>query len=60
MHVERSKYSESRAIFLKCLKEDVLDLGQTAETQCLKEDDGGGDGKAKRKTLGFTYSASVL
>lgn len=59
MHVERSKYSESRAIFLKCLKEDVLDFGQMAETQCLKEDDWEKE-KAKRKTLGFTNSASVL
>lgn len=59
VHVERSKYSESRASFLECLKEDVLDLGQMAETQCLKEDDREKE-KAKRKTLGFTYSASVL
>lgn len=51
--------TQSRASFLKCLKEDVLDLGQMAEMQYLKEDDREKE-KAKRKTLGFTYSASIL
>lgn len=39
MCIEHSKHSESRASFLKCLKENVLDLGQMSEKQCLKEDD---------------------
>lgn len=39
MHVECSKHSESQDGFLNCLKENVLDLGQMAEKQCLKEDD---------------------